>query len=451
MANKKKRGCLGMTFIWGLRLVAVLLIAAGLVFVGVFHEALYNRFITFPAQAEAWEALQAQREEVTLEDGYTDYQGLCHSHSHLSHDSNVPFEEILRVLKETGRDFIAMSDHCVGATADFGLQWRGLHDGVLFVPGFEMREGLMPFGLPSQAVLQCGDDLPRLAQIVKDEGGVVFFAHTEEERMWALPQLDGMEIYNIHTDFKDETAEGGNGYAKLAPDLILNLGTYPDQTFRLIFDEQTAILERWDELNKTRDITGIAGNDCHQNNGFTLTYTENDTLRLDDTSVATIGEYELNFFTRLMARIAFGPLEPGRELFRFQLDPYERMVRYVSTHALMNELTEAALLEALDEGRVYVSFDVLADATGFTFLADNGNTTVTMGEEMPFNNRVRLRAESPVPCRFTVIQDGEAVFTYEGRSLEWQPSAPGKYRVEAHVDLLGEWTPWVYTNPLNLE
>jgi hypothetical protein len=439
-----------MLLVWGARFVAVLVLAGGLLFLGVFHSALYNRFITFPKEAAAWQALRDLREEVNLDDGYTDYPGVCHSHSNLSHDSNVPFEEVLQALKDSGRQFICMSDHCVGATADFSLQWRGMHDGVLFVPGFEMRDGLMPFGLPSNAVLQCGEPIEKLAQIVKDEGGVVFFAHSEEERMWDLPQLDGMEIYNLHTDFKDEAEKGQNGYIQMAPDMILSLRAYPDQTFRLVFDEQTDILELWDDLNKTRDITGIAGNDCHQNNGITLTYTEADTLILADTSIKEIGEYELNFFTRLLARIAFGPLEPGREVFNFQLDPYERMVRFASTHALMHELTEEALLEALETGRVYVGFDMIADPTGFTFIADNGTERATMGEKMPYDNRVRLRAESPIPCRFTVIHDGETVFTYEGRTLEWAPSAPGKYRVEAHLDILGSWTPWVYTNPLAL-
>ena len=439
-----------MMFVWGARLLAVLVLAGGLLFVGLFHTALYNRYITFPKEAAAWQALRDLREEVTLEDGYADYAGVCHSHSHFSHDSNVPFEDILATLKQTGRQFICMSDHCVDGDADFGLQWRGLHEGVLFVPGFEMSEGLMPFGVKPDVVLPCDEPVRTLAKIAKDNGGLVFYAHCEEERDWELPELDGMEIYNLHTDFKDETQKGENGYLKLAPDILFSIRAYPDQTLRLVFDEQTAILDNWDELNKTRDITGIAGNDCHQNNGVTITYTDKGTLLVADTSPSEVGEYELNFFTRLLARIAFGPLEPGREIFKFQLDPYERMVRFASTHVLMNELTEESLLAALDEGRAYVGFDMIADPSGFAFIADNGADRITMGEEMPFDNRVYLRAESPIPCQFAVFHDGEEVFTYEGRSLEWQPSAPGKYRVEAHLDILGEWVPWVYTNPLKL-
>ena len=34
--------------------------------------------------------------------------------------------------------------------------------------------------------------------------------------------------------------------------------------------------------------------------------------------------------------------------------------------------------------------------------------------------------------------------------MDWQPKGPGKYRVEAELDILGVWTPWVYTNPIEV-
>ena len=82
---------------WSIRAILALIAIAVIAFVLVFRDALLNRFVRFPAEARAWQALQAQRIEVTLDDGYTDYQGVCHSHSHISHDSQVPFEEIQRV------------------------------------------------------------------------------------------------------------------------------------------------------------------------------------------------------------------------------------------------------------------------------------------------------------------------------------------------------------------
>lgn len=429
---------------WLVRLALLVLVLLLLAFVVYFRGALYNRFVQFPREARAWEAIRSARVDVTLDDGWQDFRGVCHSHSELSHDCDVPFEEILRVLKETDRDFICMSDHCEGGKADFSLQWDGMYDGVVFVPGYEMSYGFMPWGLPRETVLDCGEDEEALARRIADLGGMLFFAHTEEDRRWDLPELTGMEIYNIHTDFKDL------GYAKLMPDMILNLGAYPDQTFRLIFDRQTAILDNWDRLNKARKIVGIAANDCHQNNGIVGIYTADGKLLLRDTSPDDIGEYSLNFFTRLLLRVFFGPLEPNRQLFHFQLDPYERMVRYVSTHILAKELSKESVLDALRQGRVYVAFDMIADSTGFTFLAEGPAQRAVMGESASLTPELRLRVAAPHRCRFTIKRDGETVAQQVGTSLSWEPDAIGKYRVEAELEILGEWTPWVYTNPIEI-
>ncbi|MBI2432498.1 MAG: hypothetical protein HYV26_06475, partial [Candidatus Hydrogenedentes bacterium] len=107
-------------------------VAGVLVGAVAFHDALYNRFVHFPRLARAWAALGAQREAVTLDDGWTEFRGICHSHSELSHDSEVPFPEVLAAAKEARLEFLLMSDHCTDGVADFSLQWRGLHDGILF-------------------------------------------------------------------------------------------------------------------------------------------------------------------------------------------------------------------------------------------------------------------------------------------------------------------------------
>ena len=447
--REKKRGKLRFLLRWGVRVLALAVVLVAVLLLVVFRTALYHRLVTFPREAEAWAAIRAGRAEVTLDDGWNDYRGVCHSHSEVSHDCMVPFEEILQVLKDTERDFICMSDHCVDGKADYSVQWKGLKDGKLFVRGFEMSHGFMPWGLSDDTVLDCSKDPALLAKEIEERGGLLFIAHSEEPREWELPQIKGMEIYNIHTDFKDENMRD------LAPDLLLNLRAYPDQTFRLIFDRQTEILRHWDQLNATRKMVGIAANDCHQNNGVVGTYTAQGTLLLLDTSPDTIGEYSLNPLTRLLLRIFFGHLEPGRQLFHFQLDPYERMVRYVSTHVLARELTEAALLDALRQGRVFIGFDMIADSTGFTYVAEgpgpreSGGRAV-MGESMPWSLGIRLRGASPHPCRFTILRNGALEHQCEGREFEWASVGRGKYRVEAELEILGEWVPWVYTNPIDL-
>lgn len=409
--------------------------------------ALYNRFVYFPKEVAAWEAIRNNRLEVTLDDGWGAYRGNCHSHSHVSHDSDVPFEEILAALKSADNDFIFMTDHVVDNIADYSIQWKGLYDGVLFVRGYEMGYGFLPWGLPDDTILKRDEEIEVLARQIRERGGILFFGHTEEERQWDLPELNGMEIYNLHTDTKDEDLW-------FLPDLLANIlinnGKYPDQVIRLFFDPQTEILARWDELNKTRRITGIQGTDAHQNQGFRGVYTAENTFQIWDTSPEMLTEFNLNFLTRTLLRIFFGAFAPGDELFHFQLDPYERVVRYSSTHILANELTEAALCESLEKGRAYVAFDMIADARGFVYLAEDGGRQAVMGEYLPFSESVRLRAAAPNVGRIKVLRDGAVVHQVDGAALDWRPGAPGNYRVEVELYIVDRWVPWIYSNPITL-
>ena len=427
------------------------LAGAGVILLGIvllfwLRGALYNRYVRFPHEEAAWQALRAQRQPVTNSTGWIEYRGILHSHSHLSHDSEVPFEEILRVLKTTGIDFICLSDHPVQGRADFGVQWRGLHEGKLFVPGFEMKEGIMPFGCAPSVVLSNQTDSATLARQIIENGGVLFYAHPEEPRDWDRPELVGMEIYNLHTDFKRSNAP----LRALMPDLIVNQRRYPEHILRSIFTRPTEFVQHWDELNRTRHITGIAGNDCHQNVGVRGFYTSSGTIRVEDTSPRTLTEFKLNWFTRLLARLCFGPLTPNRKLFHVQLDPYERSARFVNTHVLARELSEPALLDSLRAGRVFVGFDMVADSSSFQWFAADGFTHTAMGETGVFSPTTRLSARSPLPCRFTIHKDGGTVVQQEGRALDWTPPGPGKYRVEAELKVLGNWVPWVYANPIEL-
>ncbi len=408
--------------------------------------ALYRHFVRFPREEKAWRDIRLQHRVVADNAGWSEFRGIIHSHSALSHDCEVSFETILQVLKTNGIDFICLSDHATAGRADFSAQWRGVHDGKLFIPGFEMKEGIMPFGVAEGVVLSNQTDSATLVRQIVEHGGILFYAHPEEPRAWDRPELSGMEIYNIHADFKS-----GSGLRGLLPDIIVNQHRYPEHVFRRIFHPPAAILAKWDQLNCERHITGIAGNDCHQNTGLRARVVSTNTIRLDDTGRHTVASVPLNWLTRPLARLCFGPLDLNRELFHLQLDPYERMGRFVNTHLLAHTLAEPDLLDALRAGRAFVGFDSLASSAGFRWFATNATGRVVIGESIRFSPGTSLRALSPEPCRFTVLNNGTPVYQHEGYALEWQPPSPGKYRVEAELHLLGEWVPWVYANPIELQ
>ena len=57
---------------------------------------------------------------------------------------------------------------------------------------------------PSVKIIDLKTNPDTIAKNVVEKGGIVFFSHTEEHRNWGNPYYQGMEIYNFHTDTKDE-------------------------------------------------------------------------------------------------------------------------------------------------------------------------------------------------------------------------------------------------------
>ena len=466
VATENKRKYLRKILRWEMRFTLwIMLLLAG-AFLGAFAPQLYHHFWLFPKQAVAWKKLAAQRTPVALTSGWNEYRGVMHSHSHISHDSEVKFPEIVEALHKAQCQFIFMTDHVVDGKADYSLGWKGIHDGILFVRGFEMEEGFMPWGLPDETVLSNNANPAELAKEIRRLGGVTCFAHVEAGRPWDIPEIDGMEIYNIHTDFLDELMEK-HSRAEIAKEILINLNSYGDQTLRSMFDWWilSMLVQKWDEQSLHRKITAIAANDCHQNVGARGVYTAQDTLLLLDTGHSDpkkkLAEFKLNAMTRLILRLCFGSLEPDKQLFRIDLDPYERSARFVNTHLLAKELTEPALLDAVRTGRAFIAFNMLADASGFAYVAQGTTQQATMGERIGLEPGLKLRAEAPLSCRFTLIRNGKKVTDQEGKTFEYEVTTPGKYRIQADLHIPGEMTvsgesfsnnmaPWVLTNPIEV-
>jgi hypothetical protein len=384
-----------------------------------------------------------------------DVRCLLHVHSNLSHDSPGTAEEIIRAAKAVGARAVFMAEHPTPDRKWITVGLSGERDGVLFVPGAEMMNGLLLWRT------EAADWTPRMSaeevlEKVKDTPGLAFVAHPEkrkEDADWELPPFAGMEIYNSHADAEDSSYEEflqtfRTGGPLKVLSLLATLKKYPQESYAAIFDEQAPVLKRWDALNVRslpggRRVVGIAGNDSHQNVGIAMVASE-EGVEIRDGLGKAVG----NIPKKNLPLLLLGGLEPGSTLLSHTFDPYEVSFRYVSTHLLAPEVTEAALMEALRRGRAYVAFDWMGDPSGFRYAAESGGKTVEMGGEVRAADRPRLKARTGMPCRLRLLRNGEEVRRVEGAELEYEATEPGVYRVEAWVRLGEEERPWIYTNPV---
>lgn len=333
--------------------------------------------------------------------GYRDIKGAIHIHSYLSHDSDGRPEEIIDGAITAGLEFIIMTDHYNPLTINEGM--AGMHRGILVIQGAEIRKRkLSLLGLGMKRIIQHETlSTQEIVDQLKAEGALVFAAHPAGETEWqTLTGLHGMEIYDIYDDATDHKIR----YPGYFFDILFSFKKYPDEVFLSILDRPEKELALWDRKTQGTRLVGIAGNDAHQN------------IRL----------------------------------FGQQIDPYERSLRFVATHLFVPSLNEASILEALKQGKAYVSFDILADGTGFLFGLRNKEKLWLMGEEIPLQKGMQIVAHAPLSGKAHLIRNGKVIHEIEGREFLFIPEKGGVYRVEWFLRLNERWWPWIFSNPIYL-
>ncbi len=333
--------------------------------------------------------LRARRQECPRPGPYKDFRANLHVHSSLSHDSRGTIEEIVAAAKAVGTRVLLFTEHPSEKHDFFKDGHRGVKDGVLLIPGAEMK-GFLVYPTHSLRGLDSGSP-QEFTDLVRGRGGLVFLCHLEERMDWEIRGLTGSEIYNTHADLKDEK---GLLAAMRNPLWLVAAGEmsarYPQETFSALQDYPAAYLKRWDELCERAPHTGVAANDSHQNVGLVIRLAEGNKARFEDALGEKLVELSIAAAPKL-SELAKGK-KPGDVLYRILLDPYENSLRHVGTHLLLNELCQPAVWDALEAGRAYVAFDWLADATGFDFAAVSPAGRHEMGSRLPFEKGLRLRA-----------------------------------------------------------
>lgn len=410
------------------------------------------------AAHEAVKSLQRERQPVPPLPGLRDFRCIFHAHAEDASHTGGTRPEMLADAQQAGVHAVFLSDH-FRPPRDFMDSWRGFHEGVLFVPGSEVRGFLAhPFAsvMPSM-------DAP-VDQFVRAIGageGLIFLSHIEERPDHSMEGLSGLEIYNRHYDAKRDIAGLiGIGLRLTDPEQLAEFGElvklYPDEILAAQVRRAEAYLDKWDEETRNgRRLTGVAANDCHHNQVLIVKMIDASSVR-----VGTIVDKDdgMRTVTTLLrpgiAKLTAGR-QPGDVLARVDLDPYFRSFRNVSTHLLAPELTEAALRAALRAGHAYVAHEWMCDATGFRFeaLADgrsgpDAKPAAILGDELPFASGLRLRVMAPAPAHIRLLKDGRELTVEKGRVLEFPLKEPGIYRCELALEIDGERREWIYSNPI---
>ena len=146
------------------------------------------------------EKFKSQRVEIPPRPGLTDYRCILHAHAEDSDHTGGTLPEMLADARKAGIHAILLTDHYRPPTDFIDGRWRGLKDGVLFIPGAEVH-GFLAY--PPKSILKRmdlkGADFIRT---VTADDGMIFLSHIEERKDHPLDGLTGLEIYNRHWDAK---------------------------------------------------------------------------------------------------------------------------------------------------------------------------------------------------------------------------------------------------------
>jgi hypothetical protein len=367
---------------------------------------------------------------------------------HATHLSEVAFEDALWIDSAAGDTPIVDASGAVIASS------MACPDGrrVLVTVGAENE--MMPVALlrhpgsttdPTMLADVYHGDGAAAAAVFRDAGALVFYAHTESKTLDQIrgSQPDGIEIYNTHANIDPHIRPDylGLGALDYAPMLLrftdVRNRLAPDLALLSFLSEATPDLVTWDTLlAEGMHLTGTGGCDAHED--------------------------------------AFPQQMPDGE----RGDSYRRMMHWHTLHALVDTTDRAGLVDALDHGRLYLTFEVFGTPMGFDFRAEAPDGTIAeMGDSIPVGATLHLVRPSlpagfpsdPAPTvtmRIVRASAGGGVEVAHGSDAEltFTTTEAGVYRAEVHMtpehtrpylgayadDLIHE-VPWVYANPIYVE
>jgi hypothetical protein len=393
---------------------------------------------------------------VSLETGYQDVKAILHAHAEDSTHTGGTRTELLAAAKRTGVKIVMLTDH-VRPPRDFIKDsWREIREGVLFIPGAE-SEGFLVF--PTRSIINAHINKTfkkreDYIKLVKSDGGIIFLSHVEEKDNLDTSELNGLEIYNHHTDFDDEDEfknwlRGSFTDPDRLKQIERALAEYPMEVFGSSQDYLEQIIAKWDRDLLQRRLTGVSANDCHHNQVFTVKAILPDAIEIN-----MVGEPPRRVTTEQAPGIAemLKDKKRGEVIAKLDFDPYERSLSYVTTHLLLpRNLNEGTVRQALRQSHAYVAHDWLCDPKGFAFIAETGGKRAgVMGDEVNIEDGMKIRLEAPATGLIKLLLNGRVIHEVKSDRLSYSVDGPGVYRAEVWLEVGGEMRPWIYANPIRI-
>ncbi len=359
---------------------------------------------------------------------YPFVRGVFHAHSRLSHDSRGTVAEIVAAAKATGTRIFGFTEHPGSQVDVVAENVKGWHDGVYFLAGTESNNTLHWPGREGQPDLR-------------------FVSHPEGVASFDRARFDGMEIYNTHSDAKDESVKA------LLVAMIMNLPAvkaHPEAAFASFFDYPSEFLAKFDALTLEEPFAGLAANDSHQNQGLRVMAMPDGGLEVFDATDDSVFKSEGVAARVLLA--AFGCAKTPEQpllLSRIQLDPYEISMRHVGTFLQIDRIDEKTVRHALRTGRIVLGFEIIAPLPKVGFWVERAGVPVgTVGDRIEPQPKLALRWGLPLDADIRILRNGRTFHEAAARSGSVDGIAEGVYRLEAYLTLAGEPWPWVITNPI---
>jgi len=352
--------------------------------------------------------------KTAMPGGFCSYRGSIHMHSTHS-DGTGDIAEMVQAAAGAGLDFMILTDHNqLVAQSEQG--WRS---GVLTLIDIEVNDMALIPERNHCLTLNVKEDMTAFApdpqgliDAVRERGGLTFLAHpidlpgnvapeTYPWTEWDVEGFTGIELWNFMSEFRPYATSKAVAVVMSYLPQFFTTGPFPE------------MLAKWDELLQQQPTVAIGGPDAHA-------------------QIYNIGPLKRRFL------------------------PYDYCFRAVNTHVVTREAFSKTfehdknqVYEALAAGRAWVGYDMLRPTEGFSYIGETEKKLAQMGESISLKSRPTLKVTVPATAHIKLIRAGSGVAAEsKGRSLSFQPTKPGAYRVEVWKKKWLKPRGWIFSNPI---